>query len=129
MPLEDPAAELELVLLEAVDRPAQVALVEFEGPGPGDRLDFPPPGAQSLEPDLEGADVVATTVLHVDQLEGVGRGLQHVGDIGRGSLGEAVLRHDEAGPVARDVAPSDALQREARAAVQPAAAPLEEPPV
>jgi hypothetical protein len=53
MPLEDQAAELELLLLEAVDRPAQVSLVEFEGPGPGHRLDLSPPGAQSLQPDRD----------------------------------------------------------------------------
>jgi hypothetical protein len=40
MPREDEAAELELLLLEAVDRPTQVALVKLEAPVPGHRLDL-----------------------------------------------------------------------------------------
>lgn len=48
MPLEDEAAELQLPLLEAVDRPAQIALVELERPRPGHRLDLSLPGAQPL---------------------------------------------------------------------------------
>jgi hypothetical protein len=41
MPREDEAAKLELLLLEAVDRPTQVALVKLEAPVPGHRLDLP----------------------------------------------------------------------------------------
>src|SRR5665213_2683744 len=129
MPLEDEAAELELLSLEAVDPATQVALVEFEDSVCRHRLDLRLPGAQPLQPDLEGADVIAPTVLHVERFEGVGRGLQHVGDIRRVGLGKDILRHDGAGPVAWDVAPGDALQGKARARVQPVAAPLEESPI
>jgi hypothetical protein len=43
MPREDEAAKLELLLLEAVDRPTQVALVKLEAPVPGHRIDLPLP--------------------------------------------------------------------------------------
>jgi len=70
MPLEDEAAELELLSLEAVDRATQVVLVEFEGSFCRHRLDLRLPSAQPLQPDLEGTDVIAPTVLHVQDRTG-----------------------------------------------------------